>query len=280
MKRMRILGLALVAVFALVAVAASSASAAAPVWAVCAKAPKEGKTYTGKYSNKTCSEVNAESKGEYELVAGIGKKAGFKGKGGKAILHNVIPGKGDVKVECASFKDEGNTAAPNLVYGVKATFSKCKSLGFPCKTEGGKKETITTESLAGELGYVEGSYGTVVGEDLANEKEPGTGLEAHFECEGEAKVRVAGSVIGTLSGDINTISKESTTTYSVGEYLSIPEQPGALSNPPELEGGSPDVLLTELNGPETGNVWVGPLVSGQEGAAVNKGEALEVSTTL
>ena len=277
MKRMRILGLCLVAVFAMGVVVAASASASEPGWYECAKAPKEGKTFTGKYSDKGCT-TKVESGGKYELQPGIGKGKAFKGKGGKAVLHNVIPGKGDIKVECQSFKDEGKVAAPNIEFGVKSTFSKCKSLGAPCKTEGGKKETITTETLAGTLGYLSKS-GKVVGADLASEKTPGSGYVAQFECEGVAKVRVHGSVIGTVTGDINTFNKESTTTFSVGTYLGE-LSPGysPLTNPPEFEGGSPDILLTELNGPETGNEWApeGGLPSGQEGAAVNKGESLEI----
>lgn len=276
MTRMRILGLALVAAFALAAVVVSSASAA-PGWYECGKAAKVGKEYTGKYSDKNCTS-KVEKGGKYELQPGIGKGKGFKGSGSTAILHNVIPGKGDIKVECTSFKDEGKVAMPNKVYGVKTTFSKCKSLGAPCKTEGGKKETITTQSLAGELGWLNKEAG-VAGESLTNEASPGSGYLATFECEGLAKVRVHGAVIGTSGKDVNAINKESSTTFSVGPYLGE-VAPGytPLVNPPAFEEGAVGVLLTELNGPETENVWApeGGLPSGQEGTAVNKGEALEI----
>jgi len=139
MKRMRILGLALVAVFALAAMTAAGASASKPVWKVCVKSAKNA----GEFSDKNCS-VSAGGTGKYNLVAGIGKGKGFKGKGAEAILHNVVPGKGDIQVKCASFKDAGSIVAPSGVVKVTSTFSKCKSLGAPCKTEGGKKETITT----------------------------------------------------------------------------------------------------------------------------------------
>src|ERR1700688_198627 len=121
MKRIRIMGLCLVAVFAITAAAAASASAA-PAWYECAKAVKIGKTYTGKYTDKACTTTSPTETGKYELQPGIGKGKGFKGKGGKAILHTVIPGKGDIKVECASFKDEGKVAVPNKELGVKSTF--------------------------------------------------------------------------------------------------------------------------------------------------------------
>jgi hypothetical protein len=271
MKSKRILGLALVAVFAFAAFT-SSAMASKPQWKVCVKSEK-GK---GEFSDKACS-VGAEGKGSYNLVAGIGKGKGFKGKGGEAVLHNVIPGKGDIKVVCASFKDAGSVVAPSGVAKVTSTFSKCKSLGSPCKTEGGKKETITTNSLAGELGYLNKAH-TAAGESLTNEAAPGSGFLATFECEGLAKVRVHGAVIGALS-PFGSVAKESKSIFSVAEYGI--GQPNSLSNPPAFEEGAEPVgvLLTELNGPETGNTWQpeGGLVSGQEGTATNKGEALEVN---
>ncbi len=275
MKSMRILGLALVAVFALAAFTASSALASKPQWKACVKSEK-GK---GEFSDKLCS-VGAGGTGSYNLVAGIGKGKGFKGKGGEAILHNVIPGKGDIEVKCASFKDAGSIAAPSGVFNVTSEFKKCKSLGAPCKTEGGKKETITTNKLIGELGYLNKAH-TAAGESLTAESAPGTGYLATFECEGLAKVRVHGAVIGALS-PFGVVSKESSSIFSVGTYL------GELSpgytpkvNPPAFEEGAEPVgvLLTELNGPETGNTWQpeGGLPSGQEGTAVNKGESLEVN---
>ncbi len=69
MKSMRILGLCLAAVFALSAIAVSSAAAAQPEYKTCGKATKIVKTYTGKYTDKNCSEVNAKSEGKYERVA-------------------------------------------------------------------------------------------------------------------------------------------------------------------------------------------------------------------
>lgn len=282
MKSMRILGVALAAVFALAAITATAASAK-PTWKACEKTAKnEEKKYTGQYTDKLCSvsateaEIAEGKHNKYELVEGIGKGKGFKGKGEEAVLHNVIPGKGDITVVCKSFKDSGNVVAPSGVVNVKSEFKGCKSLGSPCKS-GTKKETITTETLAGELGYLNKAH-TAAGESLTNQAEPGVGYLAQFECEGLAKVRVHGAVIGSLS-PFGAVSKTSTTQFAVAEYGI--GQPESLSNPPAFEEGEEPVgvLLTELNGPETGNTWQpeGGLVSGQEGTANNKGEALEVS---
>ena len=286
MTRTRIIGLALAAVFALAALTAAGASAK-PVWKFCEKTAKneEGK-YTGNFTDKECSVAATEDQiaegkdNKYALAAGIGKGKGFKGKGETAILHNVIPGKGDIKVECASFKDAGSVAAPSGVFNVTAEFKKCKSLGAPCKTEGGKKETITTDKLAGSLGYLNKAH-TAAGESLTDEAAPGTGYQAEFECEGLAKVRVHGAVIGALT-PFGSISKESKSIFSVGPYLGelAPGYTPLVNVPAFEEGAEPvGVLLTELNGPETGNTWQpeGGLPSGQEGTANNKGERLEVN---
>ena len=116
----------------------------------------------------------------------------------------MIPGKGDIKVECASFKDAGSVAAPSGVFNVTSTFKKCKSLGAPCKTEGGKKETIETNKLAGSLGYLNKAH-TAAGESLTSEAEPGTGYLATFECE-DRQVRVHGAVIGADPPPAGTIT--------------------------------------------------------------------------
>ena len=288
MTRTRIVGLALAAVVALAALTAAGASASKPQWKVCEKTTKNlEKKYTGKFTEKLCAVEATEGQiaegkvNKYELVAGIGKGKGFKGKGEKATLHNVIPGKGDIKVECASFKDSGSVIAPSGVFNVKAEFKKCKSLGAPCKTEGGKTETITTNLLAGELGYLTTAKNSA-GESLTSQLEPGTGIQAEFECEGLAKVRVHGAVIGALE-PFGVVSKESKSVFSVAEFGL--GQPESKSNVPGFEFNGTGfeepvgVLLTELNGPETGNTWQpeGGLVSGQEGTANNKGERLEVN---
>jgi hypothetical protein len=286
MKRMSTLVLALAAMFALAAVMAAGASAVKPTWKVCAKTAKnEEKKYTGVYTDKLCSvaateaEVEEGKHNKYVLEEGIGKGKPFKGKGGVAILHNVIPGKGDITVECQQFKDSGEVVAPSGVVNVHAEFKKCKSLGFPCKTEGGKKETITTDpgGLAGELGWLDKAH-TAAGESLTDQTAPGSGYQAEFECEGVAKVRVHGAVIGSIS-PVYSVSKEEISSFTVAEYGI--GQENSLSNPPAFEEGAEPVgvLLTELNGPETGNTWQpeGGLVSGQEATAINKGERLEIS---
>jgi len=268
MKRMRILGLAILAMFAFGAISAVAANAEEPKpeWFECAKNKTEGKFEKG------CTKEGG--KGGYKLQKGVGTKGkAFKGKGGAAKLHTSIPGKGDIPVECEKFKDEGHAALPNLQVKVHAEFSKCKFAGLPCQS-GTKKGVIATKELAGELGYVSKSP-LKVGASLFAESEPGAGLEAEFTCTGAAKIRVHGGVIGTQGGDINTFSKSSTTTYATTEAELIPGFKSVINEDTKFEGGPFTVLLSEF---EQGKGWEpeGGLPSGQEASAENKGEETEV----
>ena len=173
MTRIKVMGLALIAVFAVAALSASAASAAQPIYYTCGKAPKnEAKEYTGHYTSKECTPAShVETGGKYTLVPGIGKGKTAKTKGGVAILHSVNPeAKADIPVECQKFKGSFNVAVPNLVTNSVTTFSKCKALGAPC--ENVKKETIETKVLAGSLGWIN-KAGKVVGTDLVRQGEPG-----------------------------------------------------------------------------------------------------------
>jgi hypothetical protein len=289
---MRILGLALVAVFALAAVVASGASAA-PAWKECAKTAKNAeKKYTGKYTDKLCTaeaspaEVAEGKHNKYELQAGVGKGKAFKVKGGAATLHVIIPatGKGafpggaHVEVKCTSFKGGGTAALPNKVEKVTSEFKGCTVLAAPCQS-GTKKGVIKTNSLNGEMIDIEGGSG--VGSLLKGESSP---VLANFTCTEVATSNVLGSVIAEHTGNVGTINKESVDHFVVGPGLGEVEYaPGAkytpLVNIPTHQTGGPNgehFLLTEIT--EAGHTEpAGTLPSGQEGTAADKGEALEVT---
>lgn len=242
---------------------AAVASAEAPKWIECAK--EKGGPY-----EKGCTKEGGA--GGFSLKPGIGKGKALRGVGTKLIWHTVIPGKGDMEVECASEKLAGAVAAPNKVNSVVIELKKCKVLESPCKTEGGALETITTNDLSGELGYLNTAH-TAIGISLT--AEAAGGYIATFECEGFTKARWSGAIIGAYS-PFGFVTKESSWIYAVSEYGI--GQPNSLSNPPAFEEGADPVgvLGTEFNGPETGNTWQpgGGLASGWEGTFVNKGEAL------
>jgi len=268
MKRMRILGLALVAVFALGVVAAATASAE-PTWYECAKGAK------GVGYEKGCTKEGG--KGGYELKIGVGSKGkASKTKAiGNSTLHTYIPGKGDVPVVCADAKGSDQPVAPNLVTKAVTIFSKCKAAGAPCQS-GSKKETIETVPLAGTLGYISKSP-LKVGVELTSEKEPGTGYLAQFDCTGVAHVRTFGAVIGETTGDINHFSKTGDLVFTTQEK-NYGFGPSVVNNPTHFEGGESEViLLTELEaeGSETFEP-AGGLPSGQQGTVEVKGEEVEI----
>jgi hypothetical protein len=280
MKRMRILGLALVAVFAFAAMSAVSASAA-PEWAACEKASPSN---TGKYSDKLCTTKEEAGKGKYELVAGsIGKGKAFKvANVGVSLLHNVVPGTGDVAVECEKLKGAGKPVAPNAQKEVTLTFSKCTTLEKTVPCENIKKGTIATNKLAGVLAEVSGKVGTIL--------KPESGeYFVEFTCPGVfPKVRVLDQVFGEYTGQTNTISKESKGHYTVGNYLGEP-LPGykPITNIPTAGPPTYGVLHTEAKNKETEEKYTSPenpegwgppggLPSGQQGEVAVKGEALMV----
>ena len=284
MIRIKVVGLALVAVFAIAALSASAASAAGPIWYTCGKAAVKG---TGHHTEKNCSDAAKETGGNYNLVAGIGKGKAAKDKGGAAVLHSVNPeAKVDIPVECASFKGGFSIAPPNKMLKAKTTFSKCKALGAPC--ENVKKETIATKTLAGSLGWIN-KAGKVVGSDLVNEETPGSYL-AEFKCEALGEIRTHGSAIAQVVGNVGVINGASKTVFAPGPYIgeqhagcveekcSINWTP--IVNVPKFEGGPLDILLTEVKGGITGHPTEfyppGGIPSGQEGTSENKGEKVGI----
>jgi hypothetical protein len=284
MKRMRILGLALVALCAVFAVSAVTASAA-PEWAVCGKATKVGKEYTGKYSDKECK--TETTGGKYELEVGsVGKGKAFKIKNiGNQTLHSVVPGTGDVPITCTKLKGSATPVAPNKVAGVNLEFGKCTTLGGSVPCENVKKETIKTNTLAGVLAEVEGKVGTILFPESSE-------YFVTFECGAVfPKVRVKDSVFGEYTGATNVISKVSIGHYTIGPYFGEVEyEPGKkytpLVNHPTEGPPTYGVLHTEAKNAETEAKYKsesnpegwgppGGLPSGQEGETELKGEAVK-----
>jgi hypothetical protein len=262
-----------------IALLAAASASAAPEWFACSKAAKVEGRFTGAFTDKACTVPSESGEGKWELVPGVGKGKSFKGKGGKSILHLVIPGKGDIKIECAGSKVFGAIAAPNLMHGVRIAFTKCHSLGAPCKSPGAKNEEILTMPLAGHLGYLatEPEH-PQVGLWLAAESGGAEGIQAEPECEGLYKGRVHGALIGHVAGDVNTISKEIRLTWTVGPYLGEPK-PGytPVINQPSFEDPEEGSgYLTEESLEGSSETWEGQLPAGEELEVLGKGEILMI----
>src|ERR1700727_1872323 len=156
MRRMKMMGLCLVALVALTAVAVSSASAAEPAFYECHKLT--AKPFTGKFTDKKCTkeatpeEKTAGKKNKYELQEGVGAKGkGFKGKGGKATLHTPAVGG---EVTCKTFGHSATITTPTTEGQEISEFKTCTSAGKKCTSPGAKAGLIKTNPLKGVLGYI------------------------------------------------------------------------------------------------------------------------------
>jgi hypothetical protein len=257
MKRIRIVGLCLVAVFAMSAIASATASAAAPEYQICGKSPKNPvtKKFEGKFSNKECTATSTE--GKYELTSWTAaKKTEFKTKSGASALDVYIPGTGIVgETSCAKSKDVGHVTGAKTATDV-VLFEKCTSSGKVCTGDqpGTKTGDIETYTLNEEL-VASAESKTGVAQEVTGGG-PG-GLSAAFNCEGE-EISTSGAVSGEVTGDIEKASKSSNVIFSVnGE-------------------GAPNIA--SLGGPLlTTIVGIGTLPSGETINTEVKGEAFYIS---
>jgi hypothetical protein len=156
MKRIRIIGLAIVAALAISALASASAFAALPEWF------KGGK-----------------------VIAAAVK---VTGTGGAGTLETI----GGKKVTCTSDSSEGEITPPKNAANVVVTYKGCESAGVKCNTAGKAAGEVVTNKVGGELVYVDAGK-TKVG--LLLKPATGTEF-AKFECTAFVKVTVTGEVIG------------------------------------------------------------------------------------
>jgi hypothetical protein len=257
---MRRLGM-LLSVLALGLAAASLASATAmaagtPEWFECVKNKTAGKLEKG------CAKEGG--KAGYEAKPGLGGAAAFTAKGASTVLRAV----GGHEVTCASFAEEGERVMPNLLKNLTITFKSCFATGTTAKCYGQEEgettkfKEVTSETLAGELGYVSHSP-LKVGLKLVNQAEPGGLLIQKIYCGGSAVFheRWRGSLTGELRGAVNVSSNKATLAYVLGSYLGE-VSPGytPLTDPP-LEGEEAGGLIEESQaGP--GEPWAQPLPGG------------------
>ncbi len=251
MRHVRMLGLCLIAVCAVVAVAATAASAL-PEWGQCYA--KEG----GKYANSNCTVKAKKGAGTFEWRKGTevsAEQKKFNGSGGLGILtgeykicepealrqpkcnhegEELIYFGQKLGVECESEVNSGEASGSKDVANISVVFKGCKLLGsVPCsntETEG----EIHTNTLKGQLGYINKSV-----------KDVGVLLEptkkharfAQFTCfgggiitavgQGNAKEGAAyspeknGGYDGIISPitPVNEMSTEFTQVYTINENL-------------------------------------------------------------
>ncbi len=244
MRRIVALGACLFAFTALAAVASASASATEPAFYECAKVKG------GSFQDKKCTKEAGTVKGEkYELLPGIRKAKTFKGKGGAIRLYAAAI---NAPIPCTGSKDEGKLSSPTTVKGLVVTFTGCSTMFRPCTSPGAKRGEVRTAPLEGQVGAIsEGVPGLLAASG---------GTIASMACEGLI-VTLSGGFIGEITGDVNTMSKSFTLTYS--------ETEGGEPAVTRLEGGETEVLESLFDGS-------GPFVTALRGEITNKTEELEV----
>jgi len=246
MKRIRIMGLCLVALFAFSAVAVSSASAS-PAFMKCVKVK-------GAKFIKGCGSEGG--KGGYEKQAVTADEA-FKNKNGVSNLLVFIPGKGIVgDTKCDKAKGSGNVLPGGTEVETTVQFEKCESSEKTCTSvqAGEKKGDITTNPLSGTLNAnSEAKSGVAI--TIGGK---GGGNSAEFDCEG-LEISTAGVVSGEQAGDVGKASKSSSNVFETN----------AEGEPTIATEGSRDTLLTTI-------VGVGTVPSGESTTAAIKGAELGV----
>jgi hypothetical protein len=196
MKRIRIMGLCLVAAFAMSALVSSAASAE-PV-----------------FLTKT--------------VVAEGVKIPIKGTLGAAFLE----GKSGSKITCTGGTATGEITGPQTSKNNVTTFTGCETGGLKCES-GVTEGVILTKPLEAKLNGITSS---LPGERLFSEAEGRGGKLAEFSCGGGAiAVIVKGSLIGSLAGAAGTNAETgkllptSTLTFAeaagIQKYTSFSEGP-------------------------------------------------------
>jgi hypothetical protein len=209
MKRIRIMGLCLVAVVAM-SVAASSASAA-PVFV-------------------TKAVVGEPASSKIPIEATLG--AAF------------LEAKSGTKITCTAGKSTGEITSKTTAAKNVTKFTGCESGGNPCENAAAKE--IVTKSLAGVLGGITSS---LPGERLFDEATGKGGTLAEFKCAGVLNVIVKGSLIGSLSGAAGTTATAAETGKLATSKLTFAESAGIQKYNKFAEGeGGTEQLESSVGG--------------------------------
>jgi hypothetical protein len=245
MKRIKVVGLCLVAVFAFSALVASGAQAATYRSCVSQKkgeyttstcTTKSAKPHKGHFELAPVEPCHAQKKGEYTDSSCTTKSAKpkkghfekttglkFTASSGPAILET--PAFGANNIECSASTSTGEiTSSKTATF--QTHFTGCKFLGLPCKSAGPDSnpssvagEIITNLTKATLLGPGEKASGPeklavpagqVWNELVSIEHAP---YQAELECSGAVFARTFGSLAG-VQNPVNTLSTSNTIAFS------------------------------------------------------------------
>ncbi len=218
MKRIGIVGLSLIAMFAFSAMAASSASAGEYI--TCGKAAKSGKTYLGKYTNNNCSTLGSGGKYERGAVSNVKVTSTTK----EAVLSSAA---GDIK--CKKSKGTGTliNGKMNLeettfeTCVLSLTDGKCTNLAGFTGSYSGKITSVSLTTLIdhGEKGPsgdepAEGEVWNSFAPDPESALFP---FQAVYICEPGVIFRTTGSTSAVVTPVLGKPSPKGTETFGAGK---------------------------------------------------------------
>jgi hypothetical protein len=236
MKRMRMMGLCLVAAFALTVIGASTASALPEVGRCVAQAG------TGKYKNANCTEKAGTKVEEKQFEFKKGAKSETEGvkftsAGGEGILETANGTKIVCTTQSAVGKYDQDSGVIKEVENVTASFHGCgiPALEAKCNSTAAAEGDINTFALKGPLGYISGEKTKTpsVGQLLTPEK--AKGLFAEFKClggsitvkvkgkEGAVEGRTGGNCIIAPVESPNVMTTTATQVYSGAGGKQVPQ---------------------------------------------------------
>ena len=238
MKRIKVVGLCLVAVFAMSAIVASGAQATGAEFGQCVAKKK------GEYTTATCAVKSVKAhKGKFEFVPGPSptcaaqkhgeyttntcsvksskpKKGKFEKKAGSSFT--LVGGPGVLEtpafggpVECTNSTGSGKITGAKKNESI-TTFENCQTGGKKCNSALAPSGIITTQPLTGTLiGHGEkGPKGNEPASKAAWTDIVGTsGPSSIFTCEGGIEIETNGDVVGVTT-PTNSASNSSTLTFA------------------------------------------------------------------
>lgn len=220
MRRIKIVGLSLIAVFALAAMTAGSASASPPEFGRCLKGTVHS---TSNFDSSKCiklasedavSEAEQLKKGVYTWNPGVVKNK-FTTKIKEATIA-TLETVGGTKVTCTGETSTGEYTGLKTIGKMTVKFTGCETNKVKCESAGAGVGNITTAVLEGPIGFekvvVPASKDTVADELKAT----GGGHLADFECVG-LTVEVRGSVLHKITANAMKLTATEKFTASKGK---------------------------------------------------------------
>jgi len=228
MRRIKIVGLCLVAVFAMGAVFAGTASASFEY----GRCLKEGEKKLNNYDSAKCTKLASEDpgteaeklkKGSFVWHPGVPPKAGFTAKL-KPETIATLETKAGTKVTCKALVAAGKYTGLKTVEVNSLVFTGCESGGIKCNTTGKGTGEISVKELEGELGIITKGETTVkdkIGNVLwPKGGTPTSGAEfVEFNC-GGLTVNVKNSVISPVTS--NAMKLIATVKYTAAKGVQKP----------------------------------------------------------